>query len=299
MLAFFSKRQLVLIRYQWQLFCLALMFFTQLPVIKFFAKKLPYSEKRMNQANRYFSLVGLVISLLVVFSYSIYSELFTLEIAIVLMMITSVFITGAFHEDGLADMADGMGGGYTKPKRLTIMKDSRIGTYGAVALVLALLLKFQLLIELGQYEIGQGSTLIIAVVFAYGLSRALAASLIFDTPYVADEDQSKSKPIAAQQSKSDLTILFVIALIPCLAFPWFFDNYFLLLVKMVVVLALMRFAFRHWLISKISGFTGDCLGAAQQLSELAIYLVIINHIEASYITTNQIAVNPITAAGVF
>lgn len=292
MLAFFSKRQLVLIRYQWQLFCLALMFFTQLPVTKVLAKKLPYSEKRMNHANRYFSLVGLVIGLLVILSYAIFSYLFTLEIAVILSMITSVFITGAFHEDGLADMADGMGGGYTKSKRLTIMKDSRIGTYGAVTLVLSLLLKFQLLVELGQQ-----SLLILSVIFAYAVSRAFAASLIFDTSYVTDEDQSKSKPIASQQSKHDLAILITIALIPCLAFPWFFDDYFSLFVLISTILLVARFAFRHWLMDKIGGFTGDCLGAAQQLSELIIYLVIVNHIKANHITVNYITVNQVSAAG--
>ena len=287
MRVFFSTRQLVLIRYQWQLFCLALMFFTQLPVTKILAKKLPYSEKRMNHANRYFSLVGLIIGLLVILSYAVFSYLFTLEIAVILTMITSVFITGAFHEDGLADMADGMGGGYTKPKRLIIMKDSRIGTYGAVTLVLSLLLKFQLLIELGQ-----GSFLMISVVFAYVLSRAFAASLIFDTPYVTDDDHSKSKPIASKQSKHDVVILFAVALIPCLAFPWFFDDYFSLVVVILAILLVARFVFRHWLMGKIGGFTGDCLGAAQQISELVIYLVIVNHI-----TVNHIADNYVSTAG--
>jgi adenosylcobinamide-GDP ribazoletransferase len=256
------------------------MFFTQLPVTKVLSKKLPYSEKRMNNANRYFSLVGIVIALLVIFSYVIFSQFFSLEISVVLTMIISVLITGAFHEDGLADMADGMGGGYTKPKRLSIMKDSRIGTYGSVTLVLSLLLKFQLLVELGQQ-----SLLILSVIFSYAVSRAFAASLIFDTSYVTDEDQSKSKPIASQQSKHDLAILITIALIPCLAFPWFFDDYFALLILTLMILFVVRFAFRHWLLRKIGGFTGDCLGAAQQISELVIYLVIVNHITVNHVPT--------------
>lgn len=273
---FFTKRQLVLVRYQWQLFCLALMFFTQLPVTKILAKKLPYSEKRMNEANRYFSLVGMVIGLLVVFSYYLFSQLFSLEIAVILAMIISVFITGAFHEDGLADMADGMGGGYTKEKRLTIMKDSRIGTYGTVTLVLSLLLKFQLLIELAQHAI-----LMTSLVFAYAMSRAFSASLIFDTPYVADEAQSKSKPLASKQSLGDLSLLIAIAFIPVVIFPWDFAHYFSLILLIIGLLTVMRFAFKHWLMSRISGFTGDCLGAAQQLSELVIYLVIVNYISTA------------------
>jgi adenosylcobinamide-GDP ribazoletransferase len=269
MSAFLSKRHWVKIRYQWQLFCLALMFFSQIPV----PKNLPYSEKRMNSANRYFSLVGIVIGLLVALSFYLFDHFFSTDIAILLAMITSVFITGAFHEDGLADMADGMGGGYSPEKRLTIMKDSRIGTYGTVTLVLSLLLKFQLLVELEQF-----SLFMIAVVFAYAMSRAFAASLIFDTPYVVDDDSSKSKPIASQQSGHDLVILLAIAFLPSILFPWFFDDFWSLLVAIVVMLFLLRIAFRKWLISKIAGFTGDCLGAAQQVSELVIYLVMIAHL---------------------
>lgn len=267
--ALLSKRHLVKIRYQWQLFCLALMFFSQIPV----AKNLPYSEKRMNSANRYFSLVGIVIGLLVALSFYLFDSLFSIDVAILLTMITSVFITGAFHEDGLADMADGMGGGYSPAKRLTIMKDSRIGTYGAVTLILSLLLKFQLLVELEQF-----SLLIVAVIFSYSMSRAFAASLIFDTPYVVDDDTSKSKPIASQQSCRDLVILIAVALLPCALFPWYFDDFWTLLISIFVVLCLLRIAYRHWLMRKISGFTGDCLGAAQQISELVIYLVMIHHI---------------------
>ena len=269
MSAFLSKRHWVKIRYQWQIFCLALMFFSQIPV----AKNLPYSEKRMNSANRYFSLVGIVIGLLVALSFYLFDHFFSSDVAILLAMITSVFITGAFHEDGLADMADGMGGGYSPEKRLTIMKDSRIGTYGAVTLVLSLLLKFQLFVELEQF-----SLFMISVVFAYAMSRAFAASLIFDTPYVVDDDSSKSKPIASQQSGRDLVILVAVAFIPSILFPWFFDGFWSLLVAIVVMLFLLRIAFRKWLMSKISGFTGDCLGAAQQVSELVIYLVMIAHL---------------------
>jgi len=264
-----TKRQLVIIRYQWQLFCLALMFFTRLPV----AKNLPYSEKRMNQANRYFSLVGIVVGTIVAIAYYLVSALFPQQVAIVLAMMISVFLTGAFHEDGLADMADGIGGGYNQEKRLLIMKDSRIGTYGAVTLCLALLLKFILLVELAQIAV-----IIIALIVANALSRALAASLIFDTQYVSDVDTSKSKPLAAKQSKQELWLLMVIAIIPCLLLPYFFEQPFTLLVTLGLVLAVVRFIFRRWIIARIGGFTGDCLGAAQQISELFIYLVLVQHV---------------------
>jgi len=255
------------IKVQWQLFNLAVMFFTRIPV----SKNIPYSTLKMNQANRYFSLVGLIIGSLVSVIYYLSMQLFSIDITIVLIMIISVLLTGAFHEDGLADMADGIGGGYTPEKRLTIMKDSRIGTYGSVALLLTLLLKFYLLVELAHQEV-----LILSVIFSYGLSRAVAASLIFNTDYVADVDTSKSKPLVAAQSKTELLVLFAFALIPCLFFGFFFRETTSIILVLSVSLFIFRFVFRRWLIARVGGITGDCLGAAQQISELVIYLVIVS-----------------------
>ena len=146
---------------QWQLFCLALMFFTRLPV----PKSTPYSAQLMNQANRYFSLVGIVIAVILSLFYLLFSAFFSLDVSVVLLMATSVALTGAFHQDGLADMADGIGGALTVEKRLSIMKDSRIGTYGTITLMLAVLLKFTLLVDLAKLNF-----VVPALILAYGLS---------------------------------------------------------------------------------------------------------------------------------
>lgn len=267
--SFAAKRRLVQLKQQWQIFSLALMFFTRIPV----SRSVPYSAQRMNQANRYFSLVGLIVGGLVALVFLTFKSWLPLEVTVVLMMIASVLLTGAFHEDGLADMADGIGGGLDKAQRLTIMKDSRIGTYGSVTLLLALLLKFYLLVYLAE-----NSVVIFALICAYGLSRALAASLIFDTDYVSDDLLSKSKPLAVQQSRVELLILFAVAGVPTIFFISPFYQPLMLLIKLSVILVLFRFAFRHWLIARLTGFTGDCLGAAQQIAELLIYLVIASHI---------------------
>lgn len=256
-------------KYQGQLIGLALMFFTQIPV----SKNLPYSETRMNKANRYFSLIGLFVGAAVSLVFYIANQLWSIEVAIIITMVFSVLLTGAFHEDGLADMADGMGGGYTKEKRLTIMKDSRLGTYGAISLVLSVLLKFYLWVELAQFNV-----LIFSIIFAYSLSRAFAASLIFDMAYVTDSDESKSKPLASKQSLSEVITLFVVAFIPVIFIERYIAESFSLIVTMLTSLVVFRFVFRRWLIARIGGFTGDCLGAAQQICELIIYLIILNHI---------------------
>ena len=178
-------------------------------------------------------------------------------------------LTGAFHEDGLTDMADGIGGGMTLERRLSIMKDSRIGTYGASALVMALLGKFVLLSELAHWQM-----VVPVMVASYVISRGVAASLIHDTPYVSDIDTSKSKPLAHQQTTFELVALFASSLIPML---WLELS---LVVSMLAVIVPLRFVFRAWLVKRIGGFTGDCLGAAQQLSELTLYIVALIWLEA-------------------
>lgn len=130
--------------YQWELFSLAMGFFSRLPM----PKNTPYSEERMNRSGRYFSTVGLLLGVLCGGVFLLLDAALPSAIAIFLMMSFSLMLTGAFHEDGLTDMADGIGGGMTLERRLTIMKDSRIGTYGASALIMALLGKWVLLNEL-------------------------------------------------------------------------------------------------------------------------------------------------------
>ncbi len=250
------------VKEQLNLFYLALSFFTRLPV----PKNMHYSESLLNQANRYFSLVGLVIGVLLVLSYCLFSSFFPVTIAILLTMSISLLLTGAFHEDGLADMADGIGGAFDLEKRLSIMKDSRIGTYGAVTLLMALLLKFTLLVELAKQD---SNHLLFAIVMAASLSRAVAGSLISAMPYVSDSEQSKSKPLAKAQSSTELITLLVIGAAPLL----FYSSSILFYILLVLIA--FRWLFKNWLMAKIGGFTGDCLGAAQQISELLIYLTLV------------------------
>jgi len=250
---------------QLNLFYLALSFFTRLPV----PKTMQYSESLLNKANRYFSLVGLVTGLLLAFSYLSFSSFLPANVSILLTMAISLLLTGAFHEDGLADMADGIGGAFCREKRLTIMKDSRIGTYGAVTLVIVLLLKFILLLELANKD---SEHLLLAVILAEMLSRATAGSLISSMPYVSDIEQSKSKPLAQAQSFSELMLLLVIGIAPLI----FYSSE--VIFSLLGALLIFRLLFKQWLMSKIGGFTGDCLGAGQQISELLIYLTLVSYI---------------------
>ncbi|MFA0076926.1 adenosylcobinamide-GDP ribazoletransferase [Vibrio artabrorum] len=246
--------------YQWALFCLALGFFSRLPM----PKNTPYSSERMNRSGRYFSTVGLLLGVLCGGVFLLLDAALPSTVALFLMMSFSLMLTGAFHEDGLTDMADGIGGGMTLDRRLSIMKDSRIGTYGASALIMALLGKWVLLNELISM-----TGLFMVIVTSYTFSRAIAASLIYDMPYVSDLDTSKSKPLANKQTINELVFLMIVGVLPSLWFGLAFTF------VLSVVAYLFRVGFKKWLMARIGGFTGDCLGAAQQLMELLIYIVFI------------------------
>ncbi len=242
---------------QLNLFFLALGFFSRIPMPQW----VEYSPEKLNQSSRYLTLVGWLLGALVAGVFFSAHTIFPETISLWLAMGFSLLLTGAFHEDGLADTADGFGGAFAREKKLTIMKDSRIGTYGASALVMALLGKYLLLIE--------NSDIIIALLIAHPLSRATAVSLIADMKYVSDSDTSKSKPLANRLSKMDLTILLITAL-PAL--------FFLSLVHAAILLAVLiavRILAKAYLNKQIDGYTGDTLGAVQQISELTIYGVLL------------------------
>ena len=265
-------------RYQRELFLLALGFFSRIPI----SSNTPYSSERMNKSGRYFALVGLLLGTLCGLFFIALSQLFPSDIALFLTMVFSLLLTGCFHEDGLADMADGIGGGMTIERRLIIMKDSRIGTYGSSALIMSLLAKFLLLNQLSNGFLSgeflpllwsDNSTPLITVfmiwVIAYTFSRAVAASFIFNTPYVSDLEKSKSKPLAERQSRGELIFNIICALLPCLLID-------LSIICVLIISALLfRVLFKRWLLARLGGFTGDCLGAAQQLMEIIIYLVLL------------------------
>lgn len=191
-------------------------------------------------------------------------------------MITGLFVTGAFHEDGFADVCDGMGGGWTKEKILLIMKDSRIGAFGAIGLIAILASKFILLKELSPYTHGltfptaspfyNHRYFIPGVLAAHSISRLMPVLVMQAADYASDPAQGKSKDLTTRrQSTGGLVVAIVLALAPFAFLPWAF-----LLTTLPALYAtyeLNRY-FRRW----IGGYTGDCLGAIQQVTELIIYL---------------------------
>ncbi len=250
------------------------MFLTRLPIPKWVKHRNEY----LQLAPQYFTLVGIVIGAIVGTTYCVSNYIFTSTIAIVISIIVGIFTTGAFHEDGFADVCDSFGGGWDKEKILTIMKDSRLGTYGTVGLVLILLFKFLLLQQLAttphllQYKVIQipaAFILPILLITAHSLSRFMPLIVIQYYTYIYQTDVSKSKPMASQKMR--FTSLLFAALIGCVGFLMLPIIYSISIAPMVITTLLLANYFKKW----IGGYTGDCLGTVQQVSEIVFYLVIL------------------------
>jgi len=241
---------------QWQLFCLALAFFSRIPV----PASTPYSPELLNQSSRYLSLVGLLLGALQALVLLLAAQLLPFSIAVLLSLISGLVLTGAFHEDGLADTADGLGGGLSLDRKLEIMKDSRVGTYGLVALFSVFLIKWQSLFALDTQAVW-------ALVLVAGLSRATAVSLTFVLPYQQLDIVSKSKPIATSLQKRALLSIWLFVL------PFLYFIPLSLTLSLLTTLALSFILLFFYYRSQLQGYTGDLLGAAQQVTELSLYLV--------------------------
>jgi adenosylcobinamide-GDP ribazoletransferase len=232
----------------------------------------------LNKASRYFPLIGWIVGGISFGIYSISSILFSHEIAIILSIIVGILTTGAFHEDGFADVCDGFGGGWTKEKILIIMKDSAIGAYAGIGLVLLFLLKFQSL-EQSTNDIQQlGFTvycpqfpLLLLFMAAHSVSRLAAISIVFTHKYSRDDASSKSKPIAQSYSWREVLGAFVFGLLPLLLLSYYQWHLLLVLLPVFVARIFLARYFQKW----IDGYTGDCLGATQQVCEVVFYLSII------------------------
>ncbi|MCF2949865.1 adenosylcobinamide-GDP ribazoletransferase [Paraglaciecola aquimarina] len=255
------------LKYQFNLFLLATSFFTRLPVTEY----CHYSPSKMRRASQFFPLVGWLIAGILVLEFSILQPLLGLLPSLCLLLISSILLTGALHEDGLADICDGIWGGYSLERKLAIMKDSRIGTYGTCGLVLALLTKFVL-----WWQLAQQASLILALVLAYPLSRALAISLVQDMKYVSNQipcadkhKGSKSEPLAKPMTTQSLIFVLVTGASACLLLP--LSTIFYLFIGCIS----FRYLLKYWLNKHIKGYTGDALGTAQQLQELLIYFILI------------------------
>ncbi len=247
----------IVLNREWQAFWLAVGFLTRIPMLV----QIDYSQRLMNQSSIYFPLVGLLLGALYVAAFFLLGLAFSPLVSVILVVILHLFITGAFHEDGLADSVDALGGGYTVEKRLEIMKDSRIGTYGTVALVMALMLKVALLTE--------ADLIWLALLVAPAISRLTPLLLMATMTYVTDPDKSKSKPVADGFSAARLGTASAFVLVLCAVMS--FWQPFLITGTLAAVL-LVALLWGAYLRRQLGGYTGDALGASVVFSELVLLL---------------------------
>lgn len=255
-----SNSQKTALHREWQAFWLAVGFLSRIPMVV----KIDYSPKLMSQCSLYFPLVGLILGLLYAAIFVTLVQFWSPWICVILVTGFHLWITGSFHEDGLADSIDALGGGYSTEARLKIMKDSRIGTYGAVALTMALLLKVALLNENIQIWL--------ALIIAPCVARLTPLLLMRVLSYVSDPDTSKSKPVADGFSAQRLMIALLFVASICGIFtPWMP----MLLLWAAISVALVAALWGYQLRRDLGGYTGDALGASVVLSELVFLLLMI------------------------
>lgn len=212
----------------------------------------------LNSTAHYFPTVGLVVGGISALTFLACNQFLPVPISVWLSMIATVLVTGGFHEDGLADSADGLGGGWTKADVLRIMQDSRVGSYGAIALVVTIALKAQALASIPDNQIA--GTMIVA----HAVSRFYAISITYTHDYVRFE--GKSKPISDGMTTRQFLFALITASLTLLLLPW----------QAGLIAIATTFIARQYLVYRmkirIGGYTGDLLGATQQITEVIIYL---------------------------
>ena len=247
------------IKDQFRVFCTALMFLTRIPV----PKNIDHSHAMLQRSARYFSWVGIVVGTIGGAVFFLSARVFSSPLAIAFSMLATILTTGAFHEDGFADCCDAFGGGWTKEKILAIMKDSRLGTYGVTGLMGILCFKFLLLQEF----CSRLAPLPVAgiIIAAHSSSRLMPVFIMQQYEYVQDTDLSKSKPLANRKlTMPEIMVALTGGLVACAFLP---TVYWLAFVLVLPAAGLTGRYYKKW----IGGYTGDCLGATQQLSEIIFY----------------------------
>jgi adenosylcobinamide-GDP ribazoletransferase len=232
-------------------------FLTRLPL----TYQTPIAKGDLSQALWTAPVVGAAVGLLGAAVYGLAQLLHLPPLpAAVLAVAATLVVTGGLHEDGLADVADGFGGGATRERKLEIMHDSRIGTFGVCALILSFMLRVSALTNLGDL-----SLVVAVLVAAHAAGRAPIAAFMRFVPAARTDGMSADAGRPPQGSAMAAILLGLIPLMIGLGFA---------AGALAVVLLAAGFGFMAWLCqSQIGGQTGDVLGALEQIGEIVVLLV--------------------------
>ena len=244
------------------------MFYTRIPCPAW----VDHAPEYLSRATRFFPVVGWLAGLFCFLAWYPAGRLWNPEIAALLILIAGVVFTGAFHEDGFADLCDGFGGGWTPEQILDIMKDSRVGTYGVLGLGLLMTLKWLALTDLLRLCAHHPAQVLLCLVLYHSLARFTAISLIFSEPYVRADQLSKAKPVAQGFTFAEPLIATVTAALPLAAAAYWLSP---LVLIVLLPLLILRQVSAIYLRQRLGGYTGDCLGALEQLAEVVILLTVV------------------------
>jgi adenosylcobinamide-GDP ribazoletransferase len=238
----------------------AFCFFTRLPVGGY-----PYSAADWKWSVAWFPFVGLTIGLLMAALWQSLQGAGPL-VAAALSLASGVLLTGGLHEDGLADSADALGGATNRQQLLQILKDSRIGSYGALALCLSLLVRVGALVQLATQAP-------VALIFSQCASRLPPVALMRILPYVTAQEVSRSRQLMhIGTAQLLLALLWPLGLMVLLLQHHFIEAHKLMVLGLCTTLVFLLCGWRFW--ARAGGLTGDFLGATQQLSECAMLIVL-------------------------
>lgn len=232
----------------------AFIFFTRLPFWRL--KEVP--SECFKHVVPYWPWVGWLTGGLMAMVLGLGSQVMPVSLAWILAIVTRLLVTGALHEDGLADFFDGFGGGTTRERTLTIMKDSHIGTYGVIGLIVY----FLLMLELRHLPVPVLCTL---VVCGDCWGKLCASQLINFLPYARKEEDSKAKVIYNRMSGKELFFCIAGGVLPLLLLP---SSLWVALIAPCLVLAFLIRMMKR----RLQGYTGDCCGATFLMCEMAFYL---------------------------
>ncbi|NOU58245.1 adenosylcobinamide-GDP ribazoletransferase [Marinifilum caeruleilacunae] len=237
------------------IFFTGLSFFTRLP----FPKWASFKEEYQHEAIKYFPIAGLIIGGIAAFVFYLFNLLLPFNLAVIVSMAATALLTGALHEDGFMDVCDGFGGGWTKERILEIMKDSLIGAFGVTGIIFLIITKFYC-----QFSIS-ANQLPLILIAAHSSTRMVAASLV-NTHKYARVGNSKAKDYSQKLSPGNFIFMLITGILPLALLGNL--KFFLILIPVYLCKVLLGRYYNKW----IDGYTGDCIGATQQVCEVVFYL---------------------------
>lgn len=246
------------------IFFTGLSFFTRIP----FPKWAEFKTEYQHEAIKYFPFAGIIIGGVAALVFYLCNLVLPFNLAVILSLALTTLFTGALHEDGFMDVCDGFGGGWTRERILEIMKDSLIGAFGVTGIVFLILTKF-----FCQFAVS-ANQLPWILIAAHASTRMVAATLV-NTHQYARVDNSKAKDYTQKLSAGNLVFMMLSGILPVLLLGSF--KFLWILIPVYLCKFLLGRYYNKW----IGGFTGDCIGATQQICEVVFYLsylVLINYI---------------------